>query len=116
MTDKEKAIIMASTGICMLKGDKFQIFHKYIEDLMGRKVFTHEIGLLEAEIKEKSKADFYSLCAEDDIEEKQTNTAEWVALDDYPSEDWECDNCGFAIAGIEEPYRFCPNCGKKMWK
>ena len=25
MTDKEKAIVMAHTGICMLKGDKFQM-------------------------------------------------------------------------------------------
>ena len=48
--------------------------------------------------------------------EKQTDTAEWVGIDDEPYEDWECDNCGFIITGIEEPYRFCPNCGKKMWK
>lgn len=48
--------------------------------------------------------------------EKQTDTAEWVAIDDYPNEDWECDNCGYIIAGVEEPYRYCPNCGKKMWK
>ena len=47
---------------------------------------------------------------------KAEKTASWVALDDYPSEDWECDNCGFVITGVEEPYRFCPNCGKKMWK
>ena len=31
MTDKEKAIVMAHTGICMLSGDKFQIFHKYVK-------------------------------------------------------------------------------------
>lgn len=77
MTDKEKAIIMAHTGMCMLSGDKFQIFHKYIEDIMGRPIMTHEIGLLEAEIKEKSKADFYALCLEDDIEEKQV---EWTPV------------------------------------
>lgn len=44
------------------------------------------------------------------------NMASWVELDDYPNEDWECDNCGFVITGVEEPYRYCPNCGKKMWK
>lgn len=44
------------------------------------------------------------------------NMASWVELDDYPCEDWECDNCGFIITGVVEPYRFCPNCGKKMWK
>ena len=65
MTDKEKAIIMAYTGICMLTEDKFHIFHKYIEDLMGRPIFTHEMGFLADEIKEKAKDDFIKLCKED---------------------------------------------------
>ena len=64
MTDREKAIVMAHTGICMLTGDKFQIFHKYVEDIMGRPIMTHEIGWLENTIKKKSKADFIALCAE----------------------------------------------------
>lgn len=62
MTDREKAIVMAYTGVCMLKEDKFQIFHKYVEELFGRPVFTHEIGFLADKIKEKSKADFIKLC------------------------------------------------------
>ena len=64
MTDREKAIVMAYTGACMLTGDKFQIFHKYIEDLMGRPVYTHELAFkaIENEIKEKAKADFIKLC------------------------------------------------------
>lgn len=64
MTDKEKAIIMAHTGICMLTGDKFRIFHKYVEDIMGRPIMTHEIVWLADTIKEKSKDDFLVLCAE----------------------------------------------------
>ena len=72
MTDKEKAIVMAHTGICMLAGNKFQIFHKYVEDIMNRPIMTHEIGLLADEIKEKSKADFMALCAnENNVEEEQ---------------------------------------------
>jgi len=62
MTDKEKAIVMAYTGACMLTGDKFQIFHKYVEDIMGRQLWVHELGWLEDKIKEKSKADFMALC------------------------------------------------------
>lgn len=61
MTDREKAIVMAHTGICMLVDDKFQIFHKYVEDIMGRPIMTHEMGLLIDEIKERSKADFIEL-------------------------------------------------------
>lgn len=60
MTDKEKAIVMAYTGATMLCGEKFLIFHKYVEDIMGRSVFIHEFEseLLWEQIKEKSRADF----------------------------------------------------------
>ena len=65
MTDREKAIVMAYTGVTMLKDDKFQIFHKYVEEIMGRPIWTHEMVQLADEIKEKSKADFMKLCAEE---------------------------------------------------
>lgn len=66
MTDREKAIVTAYTGACMLSGDGFQIFHEYIEDIMGRPVYMHELAnkAIEGEIKEKAKADFIALCAE----------------------------------------------------
>ena len=70
MTDREKAIVMAYTGACMLTGDKFQIFHKYVEDIMGRSIWTHEMAQLADEIKEKSKDDFMSLCADEGSSEK----------------------------------------------
>lgn len=77
MTDREKAIVMAHTGICMLTGDKFQIFHKYVEDIMGRPIWTHEIGIesIANEIKEKSKDDFIALCADESSSEK--TKSEW---------------------------------------
>lgn len=64
MTDREKAIVMAFTGACMLTGEKFDIFHKYIEDIMGRPVWTHELadGSVMKEIKERSRKDFIELC------------------------------------------------------
>lgn len=65
MTDSERAIIMAYTGVCMLEGDKLQIFYAYVSELMGRPVYTHELAdrRLWDEIKEKSKSDFLALCA-----------------------------------------------------
>lgn len=65
MTDKERAIITAYTGITMLTGDKFSIFHKYIEDILGRPIWTHELADTSVweEIKEKSKKDFLDLCS-----------------------------------------------------
>ena len=66
MTDRERAIVMAYTGVCMLSGDKFSIFHEYVESIMGRPVYTHEMAItaIADEIKEKAKADFIALCAE----------------------------------------------------
>jgi hypothetical protein len=62
MTDKEKAIVMAYTGVCMLTGDKLQMYYEYIKDIMGRPIMTHEIPWFIEEIKEKSRADFIKLC------------------------------------------------------
>ena len=66
MTDKEKAIVTAYTGIAMLAGDKFDIFHRYIEEKMGRPIWTHELASKEVweEIKEATREDFIGLCLE----------------------------------------------------
>ena len=60
MTKREAAIVTAHTGI--LLGD-FSIFHGYVEEIMGRPVFTHEMGNknIAKEISNKSKKDFTSL-------------------------------------------------------
>lgn len=52
------------TGVCMLQGEDFGIFHKYITDIMGRPVFTHEIPRLAQIIKERSREDFIRICKE----------------------------------------------------
>lgn len=67
MTDREKAIVMAYTGVCMLTEDKFSIYHKYIEDICGRPIYTHELAnrSVMKEIEEKSQADFIELCREE---------------------------------------------------
>lgn len=47
-------------------------------------------------------------------------TGHWMAIDEEPHEDYECDKCGYVVstytANIEPhtEYRFCPNCGAKM--
>lgn len=60
MTDREKAIVTAYTGINMLEGEKFDEFYKYLNELYGRPVYTHEILFLD--IREKAKEDFIALC------------------------------------------------------
>lgn len=77
MTDREKAIVMAYTGVTMLTGDKCQIFDKYVEEIMGRPIWTHEMAQLADEIKEKSKADFIALCADEGSSE---NPYKWIPV------------------------------------
>lgn len=64
MTDQEKAVIMAYTGYVTLKGDKFSIYHKYVEELLKRPVYTHELGdiILSKQIKALSRDDFIAIC------------------------------------------------------
>ena len=63
MTEQEGAIVGAFTGV--LCGE-FSALHRYIEKIMERPVFTHELGGSEViqEIKEKSKRDFIALAEE----------------------------------------------------
>lgn len=97
MTDKEKAIVMAYTGVTMLTGDKFQIFHKYVEEIMGRPVQTIEMAQLADDIKEKSKADFMALCADE-------NTNEWIPCSERLPEENEYvgDVCKYYL--IQDEY------------
>ena len=60
MTKKEAAIVSAYTGYLI---GSFAETHKYIEKILGRPVFTHEMvnEQLLTEIRQKSKADFCSI-------------------------------------------------------
>lgn len=61
LTKRQAAIIGAYTGI--LAGP-FSDLHEYIEEILSRPVWTHELGSDEviAEIKEKAKEDFLDIC------------------------------------------------------
>ena len=60
MTTKEAAIVSAYTGIML---GNFSELHKYIEEIMERPVFTHELASkkITEEIKKRSKDDFMSI-------------------------------------------------------
>jgi len=67
LTRQDAAIIGAYTGICF---GPFSDMHEYIEKIMGRPAWTHELASPEMweAIKEKSKDDFLALCATEDGE------------------------------------------------
>lgn len=64
MTKREAAIVGAYTGILL---GEFSEMHKYIEEIMERPVFTHELASKDMceTIKQKAKADFMSITVED---------------------------------------------------
>lgn len=64
MTKREAAVIMAYTGDVTLIGEDFRIYHEYVEQILGRPVYTHEMADKDVmdEIREKSKADFIDIC------------------------------------------------------
>lgn len=63
MTKKEAAIVSAYTGILI---GEFSDLHEYIEKILDRPVFTHELAnkVVIAEIEEKSRQDFINITVE----------------------------------------------------
>lgn len=63
MTYKEAVIISAYTGFLICD---FDDMHKYIEEKLGRPVWTHELASKEIqnEIRQKCKTEFLELCEE----------------------------------------------------
>lgn len=114
MTNREKAIVMAHTGICMLEGEKLGVFYQYLNELYGRPVYTHEWVTLD--IKEKSKPDFLQLCKEEEPERR----GRWIHR---PVEEWGASNCKCSVCGTEYFFplllkggadNYCGNCGARM--
>ena len=70
MTLRKRVIVEAYTGYCMTTGEDRNAFNKYVAEIMGRPIFTHELAdeNIQNEIHDKSKADFIKLCTCDDSE------------------------------------------------
>ena len=109
MTNREKAIVMAHTGICMLEGEKLGVFYQYLNELYGRPVYTHEWVTLD--IKEKSKPDFLQLCKEEEPERR----GRWEKIElSAPSGGYVMFQCSECASLYYEPSSYCPNCGARM--
>ncbi|MBQ7013351.1 MAG: hypothetical protein IJN11_05485 [Oscillospiraceae bacterium] len=117
MTDREKAIAMAYTGICFLQGDKLGTFYEYVRELLGKPVYTHELPKYLDELKEKSRPDFMRLCEEDT---KPITHARWEKVGEIGSA-YRCTNCRSIISmygSAQTPdavgWYHCNHCGAKM--
>lgn len=74
MTKREAAIVSAYTGYLI---GEFSDFHDYVEEIMGRPIFTHELLNIAVELKEKSKKDFMNIEVECDTK-KESNEREFL--------------------------------------
>ncbi len=63
MTQEEKLIVSAYTGVLMTD---FSDLHKFIEEQLGRPVFTHELAneAVQKELADKVKPRFLALCGD----------------------------------------------------
>lgn len=64
MTLEERVIVETYTGYCMTSGDERDAVYKYMQKLLGRPVYTHELAQKSVVkmLQEKSKDDFVNLC------------------------------------------------------
>lgn len=71
MTLKERVIVEAYTGYCMTTGNERNELYKYIADVMGRPIFSHELADKEiiSELQDRVKPDFISLCKVNGVKE-----------------------------------------------
>ena len=62
MTKREKIVVSAYTGVLMCDFDEL---HAYIEELMRRPVWTHELAddEIQKQIAELAKPEFLEICA-----------------------------------------------------
>lgn len=93
MKKEEAVIIEAYTGVCMLTGNDRNLFYKYINQLMGRTVYTHEIPALSNEIKEKAKPDFIKICKNVGKKQKTRKFRAMTICEHCTGEKKKCEDC-----------------------
>jgi len=64
MTDREKTVVTAYTGIFMLPEHKIHLYFEYLEEIMGRRISIYDLQYKKVsdEIKERSKQEFLEIC------------------------------------------------------
>lgn len=110
MTEREKAVVMAYTGVVTLMGDKLGEFYKYAEELLGRPVHTHELPKLSSELKRLSFPDFCVICK---TESEPVIHGKWepVWKDIFCISHFKCSVCGHKEK--KSGWAYC-HCGAKM--
>lgn len=92
MTKREAAIVSAYTGYLI---GEFGDFHAYVEEVMGRPVFTHEFPRIADELKEKSKKDFMNIKIVNEDKKKEDINIGCKFKDRCPSYSGWCEGINY---------------------
>lgn len=99
MTKREAAIVSAYTGYLI---GEFSDFQAYVEEIVGRPIFTHEFPNIADELKKKSKKDFMSIKVEEGAPEGLYHSPferdSWVDFDAVEKA------IGFRLFGYQKSY------------
>ena len=93
MTYKEKIIVSAYTGYLMCD---FEDVHAYIEEKLGRPVYTHELvdEDIQKEIRDRTKIDFLSLCGHRPKDGKDDIRRAIMAFESADECEYFCETAG----------------------
>lgn len=116
MTLKERVVVEVYTGICMVTGNDRDEVYKYMAEIMGRPVYSHELAdkKIMKELREKSRDDFVKLC-----QAGNTNADRIRSMTDEELEDFLFHigvNCALCNEnGGCESHRFCDDETLEEW-
>lgn len=139
MTNREKAIVMAYTGVCLLAGEELAAYYQYVKEITGRSVCTHEFADSKTmiEIKKNSRRDFMMLCRRQEADNRMEGKApvfmerESIVAVDYENgtgemkkqkyADWTCPVCGWFVGEryiprmhSQQKSDYCSRCGQAI--
>ena len=108
----------------MLRGDDLKYLYRYLSEIIGRPVYSHEIPEVCEQFRDRIKADFIALCRNASYNSKpEVRHGRWIPTeyDSYADgapvwDKWECSECGHEHSGEKDTLTaFCPDCGAKMY-
>ena len=85
LTKRQAVVISVYTGTTACD---FEFIHEYIEELMGRPVFTHELAgdEINEELKKRSRGEFLSICYDKNDPDCDHSQRNWLGI---------CADCGY---------------------
>ena len=119
----DRVVVLSKVSNMVSDLPSVQPKHPECDDAVSRKELLDLATTVETD--DYSDNEILDVVLVDDIKQLSSvypkqRTGHWIAIDDEPHEDYECDKCAFVVSAWtaniepEEVYKYCPNCGAKM--